>query len=323
MDVRKIEYRNGIPFYPVTFPFNKADGLLIQDIQLQDQISYLNKNKIVSVFLSGMPCFEFVKQCAMIEHLTIELKLGGKYYSSLIKRGSKYIKKYNVEPLYSLQNLKSLTIIDLEESFIVSDFTIDLTRFPELELYSGDYKFTNGLERAHHIKTLWLNNYPNDSIVGLSGLTNLDSFTLCSSRIKSLDGCERMSNLQCLYLYRNRNLENISAITALKPTLRALRIEYSSKISDFSYLGEMTTLKLLGLVGSNKIASISFICKMKELQTFVFTIDIQDGNLTPCLRLSYASCPKGRRYYNLRDDQLPKGAYIRGNECIEEWRRTE
>lgn len=34
-------------------------------------------------------------------------------------------------------------------------------------------------------------------------------------------------------------------------------------------------------------------------------MDVADGDLSPCLRLHYASC-RNRRHFSLRDEQLPK-----------------
>ena len=52
-------------------------------------------------------------------------------------------------------------------------------------------------------------------------------------------------------------------------------------------------------------------------------MNVKDGDLTPCLDLSYAYSGKNRKHYNLKDLQLPKFVYVRGNETIEEWRRLE
>ena len=38
MDERRIRYKQGMPFYPVTFPVNEADGLLMEDLQLQQLV---------------------------------------------------------------------------------------------------------------------------------------------------------------------------------------------------------------------------------------------------------------------------------------------
>jgi hypothetical protein len=50
-------------------------------------------------------------------------------------------------------------------------------------------------------------------------------------------------------------------------------------------------------------------------------MNVLDGNLTPCLDLSYVYSARSRKHYNLKDSKLPKGEYVRGNEDIDEWRR--
>ena len=52
-------------------------------------------------------------------------------------------------------------------------------------------------------------------------------------------------------------------------------------------------------------------------------MDVLNGDLTPCLNLSYVYSEKDRRHFNLKDKDLPKTNYARGNEDIEEWRRLE
>lgn len=44
---------------------------------------------------------------------------------------------------------------------------------------------------------------------------------------------------------------------------------------------------------------------MPRLKTFTFSMNVQDGDLRPCLNLSYASC-QNKKHYNLKDAQLPK-----------------
>jgi hypothetical protein len=88
-------------------------------------------------------------------------------------------------------------------------------------------------------------------------------------------------------------------------------------------LGELESLELLELSGNNELPNLNFLKTMKNLKTFVFNVNIKDGDLSQCLKLSYAFSEKNRKHYNLKDSDLPKGQYIRGNETIEEWRRLE
>ena len=75
MDTRCIEYRAGMPFYPVTNPVKEADGLLIEDLRLQQLIDYLNEKDIRSAYVYGMENFDFLNESPRLEHLSIELRL--------------------------------------------------------------------------------------------------------------------------------------------------------------------------------------------------------------------------------------------------------
>lgn len=270
-----------------------------------------------------MGSFDFLDQCKKLGHITIELKVLPNHYSSLEYRGKYLVKNYDVEPLYSMKNLKSLSVIDGEEPYVVSKIQIDLSRFSGLEEFLGDSKHVKNISEARGLKTLWLNGYEKDSLLELSELSKLDTLELDMPKITSLDGCEKMYQLQCLYLRYGRRLSDISALEKVKHSLKALRIENCARIEDFSVLEKLEALELLELSGSNEIPDISFIKKMKNLKTFVFTVNILDGDLSPCLGLQYVACARGRKHYNLKDGKLPKGEYVRGNEDIDMWRRFE
>ncbi len=323
MDKDTIEYKQGMPFYPVTFPINQADGLVIEDLRLQDLLEYLNNNEIKSAYITYMRNYEFLKQCQNLEHVTVELQVSPRDYYILEMKGKFLFKKYDCEPFYQLKKLKSLSIHDMEEPYILSEFKVDLSQFPKLEEYLGDAQNIENLEKAKQLKSLWLNCYKEESLTKISALENIDTLKLISSKIKSLAGCENFKKLQCLYLHYNRSLSDISALRCLKHSLKALRIENCAKINDFSPLEELEELELLELSGSNKIPNLSFIKKMKKLKTFLFSVEILDGDLTPCLDLEYVFCGKGRKYYNLKNKDFSLKNYARGNESIEMWRRFE
>lgn len=109
--------------------------------------------------------------------------------------------------------------------------------------------------------------------------------------------------------------------------MRALRIENCPKIDDFSVLSELENLEFLELSGKNELPNLSFIKDMKNLKTFIFSMNVKDGDITPCLGLSHVYSMRNHRYYNLKDDDLPKCSnvenIVRGNEMIELWRRLD
>ena len=62
---------------------------------------------------------------------------------------------------------------------------------------------------------------------------------------------------------------------------------------------------------------------MKNLKLFMFNMNVLDGDLSLCLKVSHVYSEKNRRHYNLKDEELPKGKFLMGNKDIEEWRRLE
>lgn len=121
----------------------------------------------------------------------------------------------------------------------------------------------------------------------------------------------------------NRCLEDIHALEKVKSSLRILRIENCPRIKDFSVLGTLENLERLNLFGSNELPDLSFLKTMKNLKTFGFNINVRDGDLSPCTKLSYVYSERNRKHYNLKDAELPKKQYVGGNENIEVWRRCE
>ena len=146
MDERRIVYKQGMPFYPVTFPVNEADGLLIEDLQLQQLVDFIKNNNVNSSYICSMGNYDFLKECTALEHISMELNVSPKHYSELIQKGKKYVREYDVSSFYYLRNLKSLSIIDLEEPYITSKIKFDLSRFPALEKYSGESRYVEKIQ---------------------------------------------------------------------------------------------------------------------------------------------------------------------------------
>lgn len=46
-------------------------------------------------------------------------------------------------------------------------------------------------------------------------------------------------------------------------------------------------------------------------------MNVKDGDLSLCTGLSYVYSERNRKHYNLKNAELPKGQYVRGNEDIE------
>lgn len=156
------------------------------------------------------------------------------------------------------------------------------------------------------LETLWLSNdRRHTDMSSLSCSPDLKRIDLLTCGMKSLNGIENYP-LQWLSLSYLRSMTDISALADCSKTLRALCIDACGKIKDFSCLHHLTNLEHLHLHGSNTLPNLDFLCNMPKLKTFVFSMTVESGDLTPCLDIPYAACTKMKRHYNLKESDLPK-----------------
>ena len=179
--------------------------------------------------------------------------------------------------------------------------------------------------KVETLKTLHVSGFKgaNRDLTDLFCSKELDTLRLIQCGIRSLNGIETSHKMQCLYLYYNRSLSDISALSKVKDTLKELNIENCPKIQDFSVLSELENLEALELSGGNILPNLDFLRRMKKLKFFSFSMNVSDGDLSPCLDVCYVDSYKSRKHYNLKNCQLPKGEFIIDYENIEEWRRLE
>lgn len=316
--------RNGFPFTAITHPANVYDAIVVkypQDVpccssringsshSLKEQIEFINRYRIEKAFIIAEN-IDFITMCPTLKHLRI------------IPADSSG-DEFDYSPLYKMSQIKSVqcsTVYGFREEFSTCIDCAKINGLEQIHIANSGYKNFNTVET---LKGLGLSNYEKRDLSEAFSSSILDTLSIFQSKITTLEGIQKSQKMQCLYLYFNRSLQDISALKKVKRTLRALRIENCPKINDFSVLGELENLELLELSGSNELPGLSFLKKMKNLKTFIFNMNVKNGDLTPCLELSYVYSEKHRKHYNLKDSELPKAQYVHGNETIEEWRRLE
>lgn len=316
------EEKIGLRFESVTFPANVLDSVVVENSNVQKALEFINKYDERKAYVSFVDDLSFFNQCPQLEHICIVFGIPLKEYAVYFSKG-KHKKIYDLSSLYTLKHLKSLSMGENTPDFVKVKVHVDLSQIPSLEKLSTQYEYVKNIDSLKKLKTLGLNNVKLPDLHGLFYGDELDTLDIGFSSIESLDGIETAPKMQYVKLLYNRKLKDINALGKVKNTLKTLRIENCPKIENFSVLAELENLELLEIYGSNTLPSLSFIKSMKNLKTFVFNVNVEDGDLSPCLNLSYVYSEKNRKHYNLKDKDLPKGAYIRGNEDIEEWRRLE
>lgn len=316
--------RDGFVFTAITHPGNVFDAIVIKYPQntlcfsprirsstrsLKEHIDFIQSNKIEKALIIA-DNIDFVTMCPTLKYLQIV---------PADSTGD----SFDYSPLYRMPQIKSLscsTVYGFREEYSTG---IDCSRINGLEdIHVTDVGYKN-FNAVKTLKSLGLSGYKQQDLSDAFTGSILDTLMVIQCKIKSLEGIQKSQKMQCLYLYYNRSLQDIRPLQNVKKTLRALRIENCPKIEDFSVLGQLENLELLELSGSNELTDLSFLKTMKNLKTFVFNMNVRDGNLTPCLDLSYVCSERNRKHYNLKNHELPKGEYARGNENIEKWRRLE
>ena len=302
-------------FSSIIYPFEKEEAINIYNPELyHEYVKYILNHKLTQAKIT-MPSLDILYDCPTLQYLHIHPRFDSpdqydfsplygrelKYLCCLneyYKEGGKsHIGTVDFSQIYGLESLK----------INVNRGTLNFNRIPSLRSLSiGDFRGAN----------LDLN----DLFIS----TELDTLRLIEGKCVSLNGIERASKLQYLDITYNRHLEDISALSQVKHSLKSLNIFNCSKIKDFSVLYELVNLEKLEIWGSNTIPSLDFVKYMPNLKTLFLEINIADGDITPCLNLRSAKLMKNRKHYNLKDKDLPKAKkVIFGNESIEEWRRLE
>ena len=230
---------------------------------------------------------------------------------------------FHYAPLYAMPEVKSLACTTVYGQAEDKTTEIDYSRVHGLQSVCISSDGHKGYSSVPSLKSLIISGYPGTDLSGLSTSAELDTLLMLQSKIKSLRGVEAYPKLQCLYLHYNRTLQDISSLSSVRESLRALRIENCPQITDFSVLKKLVNLEHLELSGNNTLPSLDFLSMLPKLKTFLFSMNVADGDITPCLSLSYVYMERGRRHYNLKDRDLPKNQYVRGNENIEPWRRLQ
>ena len=259
---------------------------------LAEHIRYIQDNNIKKAIVVAED-ISFLRDCPSLESLQVIPP-----YSAAT---------FDYSPLYDLPNLKELnccTIYGHKEQLCAH---VDYSRFSHLKrLHVCGKKGHHNLQALSGLRKLsFAQGQPVSKTLTDLDLRYVEDLDLCQSPLRSLEGLETAQNLRKLGISYCRQLEDISALAALRDCLVLLDIESCGKIRDFSVLSQLHGLTHLRLYGSNSLPDLSFLRTMPHLRTFTFSMNVLDGDLQPCLSLSYASC-QNKKHYNLKDSQLPK-----------------
>lgn len=316
--------RDGFFFKALTHPANVYDAIIVRSPSyantsspllgvsartLEEHIQLINDYKLEKAVIIAED-ISFITQCPTLRHVSV-------IPADTVGDG------FDFSPLYLMPELRSAschTEYGKKDQF---SSTVDYSRIRGLVDVGVSNRGHLNYNKIPMLRSLGISHYKAKDISEMFCSKELDTLQMIQCGVESLEGIEKSEKMQCLYLYYDRKLQDISQLSKVKDTLRALCIENCPKIEDFSVLKELKNLELLRLHGSNSIPSLDFLKELKSLKTFTFSINVLDGDLMPCKNLSYVYSGKNRKHYNLKNKDMPNGNAVRGNEDIELWRRLE
>lgn len=213
---------------------------------------------------------------------------------------------FDYSPLYQMPNLRYVNCITKYGLQGQYSSTVDYSKMAAIIDIGAAGNGHVGYDKVPNLERLWLSNSKkHKDLSNISCSTQLKDLTMLQCSIQTLKGIDGFPVLDSLALFHNRSLSDISPLVSNASSLKILAIEGCPKITDFSVLTELINLEHLQLYGANTLPNLNFLHRMIKLKTFTFTMNVQDGDLSNCLQVPYASC-KNRKHFNLKDSQLPK-----------------
>ena len=302
-------YRDGFVFTSIDSPANVLDAIVIRNPEncdcwspkksfstktLKEHIDFINETKVEKAFITA-DNLSFLELCPSLKYLKIvpsESAPDDFSYATLYKMPE--IKYLSCETTYKGIASKLSTSIDYSQ--IMGLKKVDAVGVGHLNY-----------EKNEKLEVLSISDEKiHEDFKWLSNCKNLKKVDFVKTKLKSLDGISSLSKLQYLSLSYCHSLVEISELSKISNSLRALCIEACPKIKDFSFLSSLKNLEHLELIGGNSLPDLSFLSNMNNLKTFTFSMNVLSNDLNPCLNVPYVYLIKGKKEYNLKDKDLQK-----------------
>ena len=251
------------------FYFN-GDMMTIESDRLSECIQYIQNNNVSSIYICDLYYelnnLDFIRECPGILSININCR---------------YIE--NVEGLYDIKGLKEIILQDI-------NCTVDLSHFPSLESFSGDWnKNYSNIETLKYLKTIRFDKYnpKSKTLKELTIFNKLEFLMIVRSTIDSLEGIEDLPKLKIIDFNYFAKLSSIKEIVKAKK-LEKVSFESCKKITDFDVLKNNKNLKSITIDNCGEIDSIEFISSLEKLNFFVcLRMNILDENISFCEKIDY------------------------------------
>jgi Leucine-rich repeat (LRR) protein len=209
----------------------------------------------------------------------------------------------NIEPIHFLHELRKLGI----STYCSTE--IQFSAFPKLEDCSLEWgkRKAQSLFDCKSLKKLFVNRYKGNDIEPFTRLTELESLTIYTAPIVSLQGIERLQKLRRLSIALFRKLASLTGIQGLTQ-LEELEISTCRSFHSIVEVGYLTHLRKLILANCGDIDSFKPLEKLSNLEEVIFyeSTNVIDGDLSQLMQLKKLSNVtfQNRRHYSHRREEF-------------------
>lgn len=301
--------REGYVFTAITEPGNVYDAIVILNPNnirclsprfpnsphtLMEHIDLINSLKLEKAFVFGMD-IGFLPKCPTLKYLNIVPSP---------EAGD----KFDFAPLYAMPEIIQLHCAAEYGNRGQYCGNVDYLRINGLKRLSISGRGHLNYQNVTTLQCLSISGYKgkNADLTDLIGSEQLEELRMIQCRNKSLNGIQQSKCIRSIELSYNRSLADISQLTLVKNTLKNLSIENCPQITDFSCLPNLVNLEYMRLFGKNTLPDLTFLTSLPRLKRFDFSMDVADGDLSPCVSVPYVSSMKDRKHFNLKNVDLPK-----------------
>ncbi len=211
----------------------------------------------------------------------------------------------DVTPIHYLPDLRRVKV------FTYCKTPIDFGKFPLLEECALEWRPRSESLFAHSgVKRVFINKCPIKDLRAMSLMTGLESLSLASPKLETLEGIEALRALTFLGIYVAGRLAGLAGVEGAR-NLVHLEVNDCSRVRDVTPVGALHRLQSLHLCNDGDIETFRPLRELKELEQFLFyeSTNVLDGDLSPL-----KSLPKlrkvafmDRKHYTHRRNEFPSG----------------
>jgi internalin A len=203
--------------------------LLVYTNEFREAIDFALENKLEQIQIRyGLGNVTDFKEIERLSHFLRIISFAGTIDNTII----------NFDSIYSLKNLEKIYILSKQK------YTIDVSQFNLKHIGIEYWKGIKNIGKIQSLESMVITHYPYENIEEFFDLNKLKILHIYSSKIKTLEGIEKLKCLEELSLAMDNNLEYIYEVQNIK-SLNKLSIEKCKKLKNYDFVYKMENIKRL------------------------------------------------------------------------------